>query len=192
MNNGKLFVIAAPSGAGKTTVARGVVDKLAVELPIEKVVTYTSRPMGPGEIEGYDYYFLSPVEFKRKINEGFFLETTQYAGHYYGSPRSIINGMATGNVYVMVTDLAGVHTLKRLIPEAVMIGLYVSDSTALRDRLTKRGREYGQALEQRIAFAAEEMKQLAQDETFEYRVRNDVLDEAIQEIKNIIRHKMKN
>mgnify|MGYP002349698008 FL=1 len=92
-NRGRLFIVAAPSGAGKTSVVTNAISKLRQTIPIERVVTLTTRPQRPGETDGVDYHFLSQKEFLKRKDAGFFIETTKYNDHYYGSPSSIIQDM---------------------------------------------------------------------------------------------------
>src|SRR5580698_9904346 len=87
---GKLFIISAPSGGGKTTITQEVIARLGEKCHIQRAINYTSRPPRDNEVNGIDYHFITPEDFINKKASGFFLETTYYDNNYYGSPVSII------------------------------------------------------------------------------------------------------
>jgi len=90
MSNAKLFIVSACSGAGKTTLVNAVIENLRKkQVPIERVITYTTKQPRAGEVDGRDYHFVSVEDFQRKIQEGFFIEYSEAYGNYYGSPKSL-------------------------------------------------------------------------------------------------------
>src|SRR5436853_2205355 len=93
---GTLFIISAPSGGGKTTLVYEVIKRLAATIPLCKVITYTTRAPRPNEHNGDDYYFVTNEEFLAKKEHNFFIETTLYDTNWYGSPRSVLDGLTQG------------------------------------------------------------------------------------------------
>ena len=184
---GKIFVISAVSGAGKTTISNKLLELYHDAFDISKVVTYTSRPQRQGEIDGKDYHFLSLDEFKKLNNEGFFLETTEYAGNFYGSPASIINDLAIGKSFLIVTDRPGALHFKTLIPGAVLIWIFVQDIDTIRQRLSLRNSESSKQLENRLSLAEQETAAEKQSPMFDYHVKNDKVDQAVAQIHEIIK-----
>ncbi len=184
---GKIFVISAASGAGKTTVSNELLKHHQHSFDISKVVTYTSRPQRQGEIDGKDYYFLSLDEFKKLKNEGFFLETTEYAGNFYGSPASIINNLTVGKSFLIVTDRPGALRFKQLIPGTVLIWIFVQDTETLKRRLILRNSENPEQLKKRLNLAAQETEAEKQSPMFDYHVKNDTVDQTVDQIHEIIK-----
>ncbi len=168
---GKLFIISAPSGGGKTTISREVIRRMKSTHAIEKVITYTTRPPREGELNGKDYHFLSREEFIKKKHKGFFLETTEYHGNLYGSPSSIFEHMQQGYSFVMATDLPGVKAIKQRVAHAILIWIAVPCIDELRKRLEKRGKQTAQAIEERIALAQHEITQADASNLFNYSIR---------------------
>lgn len=184
---GKLFIISAPSGAGKTSVAEGVVKILQKLMPIEKVITFTTRKIRPGEISEKDYHFISIKEFLTLKKDGGFLETTEYNGNYYGSPASIISKLKAGKSLIMVTDCTGAKNFKNnIFPDVVTIWLTVPSLEVLRQRLENRNTESKEALINRLQLAKTETAQESAEQFFQYHVLNDDLDKTIQNVICII------
>lgn len=184
---GILFVISAPSGAGKTTVARMVLDRIDTQYPITRIVTTTTRPTRPGEHDGIDYNFLSKDDFLAKKNKGFFLETNLYDGHWYGSPASIVTDLSKGKSFLIVTDRNGARTLKKLIPSAVLIWIDVPDTATVAQRLGKRETQASATLQRRIVIASTEMEEERREKLFDHHVMNETLEKAVADVANIIK-----
>jgi guanylate kinase len=184
---GKIFVISAVSGAGKTTISNKLLELYHDAFNISKVVTYTSRPQRQGEIDGKDYHFLSLDEFNKLNNEGFFLETTEYAGNFYGSPASIIDDLTIGKSFLIITDRPGALHFKTLIPGAVLIWIFVQDIDTIRQRLILRNSESSKQLEKRLFLAEQETASEKQSPMFDYHVKNDKVDQAVAQIHEIIK-----
>lgn len=185
---GKLFIMAAPSGGGKTSVANGVVNFLKNLISIVKVTTFTTRKIRLNEVPGQDYHFLSVEKFLELKNQGVFLETTEYNGNYYGSPYSIVAELKNGKSFIMITDIAGAKNFKNnILPEAVTIWLTVPSLKILRERLEKRNTENQEALDKRLRLAEKEIAQEAYEHFFQYHVLNDDLNKAIQAVAQIIK-----
>lgn len=181
--NPLLVIISGPSGAGKDSVIRRMRE---LGFPFHFVVTMTTRPPRPGEVNGKDYIFVSEEEFESLLQRGGFLENAIVYGHRYGVPREQIKkALESGKDVVMRVDVQGARTLRHLIPEAVFIFLIPSSEEELIQRLKARHTEDEEALKLRLARAREEMRSL---EEFDYVVvnANGLLDEAVQKIMAII------
>ncbi len=154
--------------------------------PFHFVVTATSRPIRPGEIDGYDYHFVSVERFEQMIRDNELLEWAKVYGQYKGIPKSEVRqAMASGRDVLLRINVDGAATIKRLAPEAVFIFLAPASAEELRRRLTVRRTESPAEIERRLAMASQEMEQV---QYFDYVVinREDRLDEAVGQIRAII------
>jgi guanylate kinase len=185
MKTGKIFIIAAPSGAGKTTVTNETIKRLINKIDITKVITYTTRAPRAGEINGKDYHFISNKDFENKIKNNFFLETTKYSGELYGSPANIINDLKLGKSFIIVTDLVGVKEYKKLLPNAILIWLSVPSLEILKERLIKRGDEKNK-IEKRLELAAQELKEADKPRFFDFKIINNIFDQTVAELCKVI------
>ncbi|MFH1461664.1 MAG: guanylate kinase [bacterium] len=188
--NGLLFVIAAPSGAGKTTVTNQAIKRLNPEFDISKVRTSTTRQLRTGEIDGKDYDFLSIQEFEKREKEGLFLETTKYSGALYGSPISVLANMQKGKSFIIVTDLPGVHELKKTIPFATFIWITVPNIDELKNRLLKRETTDKNHVEKRLKLAEEEIKEAKKPRLFDFQMVNDIFEQTVEELCELIKNQM--
>lgn len=177
---GKVFIISAPSGTGKTTVAKRVLEQIP---DLVKVVTYTTRPPRPGEIDGQDYKFVTKDEFEEKIGEGFFLEYANVYGNYYGTPKLDIEKiLSEGKDALLIIDVQGAFKVKSLIEDAVSIFLLPPSFEELKRRIEGRGYA-DKNLEKRLSIAKEEIPCA---KYFDYIVINDFLNNAVEKVKAII------
>ncbi len=175
-----LFVLSAPSGTGKTTVA----DRLLKSCPkVKRIITTTTRPRREGEVQGVDYIFIDREEFERKIEEGYFLEYANVYGHYYGTPKDqVLKNEEEGIDSLLVIDVQGAKKVKEVYPESVLIFLMPPSIEELRRRLLGRG--YGREnLEQRLQKAEEE---IACARHFDYIVVNEFIDKTAEALHMII------
>jgi guanylate kinase len=188
--SGKLFVISAPSGAGKTTLINELVHRLGDTYKISKVITYTTRPPRTHETNGKDYYFLTSNDFAKKKEEGFFIETSVYDNYWYGSPASILRQLPTGKSFIIATDRPGARSIKKHVPDAVFIWITVPNIETLKQRMLHRGTKNAEILEQRIVLATKEMEEEKQEQWFAYHVINDDFTTALNELENIIKNEL--
>jgi guanylate kinase len=183
---GKIIVLSASSGAGKTTLVNALCAYFKNKYPISRVVTYTTRAARAGEVEGVDYCFLSPEQFEQKIQEGFFIEWSSAYGAYYGSPRCLIDDTMLGMSFLLILDRAGVKQLLSAYKDKVVpIWIYTSPEN-LASRLQKRGTETQKEYSFRLSLAQEEARAEKKDPLFAYHVQNDRLDESVNVLVQII------
>lgn len=178
-----LVVISGPSGVGKDTVAR-----LLLEAPdtFYFVVTATTRPPRPGEVDGYDYFFVSHDDFARMIEEDELLEYAVVYNDYKGVPKQQIrDAMASGRDVIMRVDVQGAATIRKIVPNAIFIFLSAESEEELIKRLRERKSETAEGLNLRIATARQEMKRVTE---FDYCVVNaeGELQRTVQLILSII------
>ncbi len=178
-----LVVISGPSGVGKDSVLMRMRE---LAFPFHFVVTATSRPIRPGETDGYDYHFVTVERFQQMIRDEELLESALVYGQYKGIPKfEVRQAMASGRDVVLRINVDGAATVKRMAPEAVFIFLAPASPDELRRRLTLRRTDSPEEIEGRLAVAATEMEQVR---NFDYVVINheDRLDEAVGQIRAII------
>lgn len=191
MKKGKLFIISAPSGAGKTSIVKKVINELKDAVPIEKVITFTTRPKRQNETHGTDYFFLSPQEFLNKKKQDFFLETTEYNEHFYGSPKTVIQDIKKGNSFIIIADTKGAKKLKSsMIPDVITIWITVPSLEILRERLKKRHFNNHEFIKKRLKIAQDEIAQGAKERVFDYHVMNESLEEAVNNVVSIIKNEL--
>jgi guanylate kinase len=178
-----LIVLSGPSGAGKDTVLDRMKDR---NLHFHFVVTATTREMRPNEVNGKDYFFVSYDEFARMIEADELLEYAIVYNDYKGIPKQQVrDALASGMDVVMRIDVQGAATIRKLVPEALLIFLTTESEQALVKRLEARKTETHEGLKLRIATARQELKRAAE---FDYAVVNSDahLDEAVDVIRAII------
>jgi guanylate kinase len=174
----RVLVITGPSGVGKGTLIRLLLDRFP-ELALS--VSATTRMPRPGERDGVDYRFLSPDEFQRRIGAGDFLEWAEYAGHRYGTLRSELDRDV--GVLVLEIEVQGARQVRERVPEATSVFIAPPSAEALRTRLIGRGSDDPEQIERRLAVAEEEM---AAREEFDHVVVNDDLESALRELSDLV------
>ncbi|ELS01751.1 guanylate kinase [Xenococcus sp. PCC 7305] len=181
MASGKLIVITGPSGVGKGTIVRSLIQTYS---QLHLSVSATTRKPRPGEIDGRDYYFLNRDEFQLAIVEGEFLEWAEYAGNYYGTPQTNIQELIDGGKWVLLEiELVGARIVSEIFPDALKIFLLPPSMAELEARLRRRGKDPESAIEKRLHRAKEE---IAASEEFEVRIVNQDLKTAIDEVAQVI------
>jgi len=179
--SGHLFVVSAPSGAGKTTLCTALMQRFP---DIRYSVSATTRPARPGEIHGKDYFFLSQEAFEQKIRVDHWAEWARVHGHYYGtSARAIDTALAQGRDLLLDIDVQGTRQILKRYPDAVTIFIMPPSTDVLRRRLLKRNTDSAAVIDRRLAVAEAEMAQRA---IYRHILVNDVLADAIEGLTRIV------
>ncbi|HVR05926.1 MAG TPA: guanylate kinase [Solirubrobacteraceae bacterium] len=177
----RVFVITGPSGVGKGTLIRGLMQRIP---RLQLSVSATTRPARPGERDGVDYHFLDADEFERRVRAGEFVEHADYAGRRYGTLRSELEGRVRAGVPVVLEiEVQGARQVRAAMPEALQVFIAPPSPQALRERLLGRGTDDPDEVERRLRAAQDEL--LAQSE-FAHVVVNDDLPDALDEIAAIV------
>lgn len=180
---GKLIVISAPSGSGKTTIAREIMKR---NPSLGFSVSATTRPMRPGEREGKDYFFLSREEFQDLVEQDAFVEWEEIYGDSYGTlKREIDRALARGEHMLFDVDVKGALSIKRRYPDALLIFIQPPDMEVLKQRLMGRKTEDQIALARRLERVPMELEKA---EEFNHRIVNDDLERAIAKVQQIVEH----
>jgi guanylate kinase len=182
---GKVFVITGPSGVGKGT----LIEQLLERVPeLELSISATTRGPRTGEVDGRDYHYLTPEEFRRRIEAGDFLEHASYSGSYYGTLREEVERrLQEGRSVVLEIEVQGARQVRDAMPEAVLIFIAPPDERVLRERLEGRGTDSAEAIEQRLQTAEVE---LAARSEFPHVVVNDEVQNAASELEGLVREKL--
>jgi guanylate kinase len=177
----RVFVITGPSGVGKGTLIRGLLERVP---GLELSVSATTRDPRPGERPGVDYHFLDAEEFERRVQGGDFIEHADYSGRRYGTLRSELERrLAEGAPVVLEIEVQGARQVRETLPEAVLVFIAPPSTEALRARLVGRGTDAGEQIEQRMRTAERELE--ARPE-FAHVVVNDRLEQATDELERIV------
>jgi guanylate kinase len=172
-----ILVITGPSGVGKGTLIRGLLERIA---GLELAVSATTRQPREGEMNGVDYHFLSAEDFDRRVAAGEFVEHAEYAGNRYGTLKSELTRPARG--IVLEIDVQGARQVRERLPEAKLIFIEPPSFEDLERRLAGRGSDQPDEIERRLAAGREE---LAAAGEFDHRVVNDDLQRALQELVDL-------
>jgi len=179
---GLLFIVAAPSGAGKSSLVNAV---LAEDPGLRLSISYTTRAPRPGEADGREYHFVDRDAFLRMAAAGDFLESAEVHGNFYAtSQRQIERIRAGGHDAVLEIDWQGAQQVRRLFPDAIGIFILPPSLAALRHRLVARGQDSDAVIQRRLAAAEEEMSHAAE---FDYAIINNEFDEARRDLAAVIR-----
>ena len=182
MKKGGIFILSGPSGCGKNTVYEGL---RALDPDIVQTVSATTRKPRPGERNGVDYYFETVEEFKRRIDNGEFVEYVTYGGNNYGTLKSEVERLtALGKTVVLVIEVRGALNIKRMFPEAVAVFIEPPSMEELIRRINKRGDSNDAEIALRMNIAEDEM---TYRDRYDYRVVNGELDTCIKEVYDIIK-----
>ena len=179
---GQLIVISAPSGAGKGTIINELLKR---NDNFYLSISTTSRPIRTNDIPGVTYNFVSKDEFEQKINEGYFLEYTNYVGNYYGTPRSTIKEkLDQGLDVILEIEIEGATNIKKLIPEAIFIFILPPSLKDMVTRLKKRGTDSNEKIIKRFHTAYKEINEVTK---YNYVVVNDIIENAVDKVDAIIK-----
>ena len=180
---GLLVVLSGPSGCGKDTIITQVLNHLGDEGYLS--VSMTTRQRRGTEVDGVDYYFVTPEQFRENVENDLMLEYAQYGANFYGTPVGPVRHLlAQGKTVILNIEVQGGKNVRRLIPEAIEIFVAPPSLQELERRLIKRGTETRDAIDRRLLIAQAEL-QCAAD--YDFIVINDVLEEAVDDVLSIIR-----
>lgn len=179
---GNIFVVSAPSGAGKTTLCQRVRDIIP---DIRFSVSYTTRQPREGEINNLHYTFVDEEEFRSMINEGEFVEWAEVHGNFYGTSKKRVEDIINSGFDVLLDiDVQGAKKIREHFPQSVLIFVLPPSMNALRERLSKRMTESEDIIKKRLTNALNEIQFFI---NYDYVIINDVLDEAVRDLSAIIR-----
>jgi guanylate kinase len=178
---GKLFVVAAPSGAGKTSLVKALIESAP---NIEVAVSHTTRTRRPDEIDGVAYHFVSPIEFRDMQRQDAFIESAQVFGNLYGTSRQAVERIADrGHNIILEIDWQGAQQIRLRLPESVHIFILPPSLETLRSRLLGRGQDDAQIIDTRMS---EAINEISHYEEFQYLIINDNFNSALQDLARII------
>jgi guanylate kinase len=186
MKPGKLFVISAPSGGGKTSLVNALLGQEPFKSSISRVVTYTTRSPRPGDVNGYDYHFVRELEFIELSAKGFFIEWSIAYGTYYGTPASALDDIAQGSSRIVILDRDGARNIAKAYPQAILIWIAPPSLEVLESRLRARNTENGEQIKRRLALATQEMDEEAQNPQYSHHILNDFFENSLNFLKNIV------
>lgn len=179
---GSLFIVSAPSGTGKTSLVKAL---LQTGINLNLSISHTTRQPRPNEVNGQDYFFVSRDVFKQMLERGEFLENAEVYGNLYGTSRQWVKKtLASDQDVLMEIDCQGAQQVRQVFPQAVSIFILPPSLASLEARLKQRGQDDPEIIARRLAAAREEVSQVSK---FDYVVINDQLDEALKDICCIIR-----
>lgn len=179
---GLLIVLSGPSGVGKGTVRKAIFE--SDDNDFQYSVSMTTRQKREGEVEGVDYYFRTRKEFEALIEAGEMLEYAEYVGNYYGTPLSYVQQtLDQGKDVFLEIEVQGAKQVKDKVPDGVFIFLTPPDLAELRSRITGRGTDSAEVIDERMRVAREEIEMMA---LYDYAVVNDEVPKAVQRIREII------
>lgn len=180
--SGNLYVVAAPSGAGKTTLVKRLLQN---ESEVRLSISYTTRLPRPGEENGREYHFVDVDTFRAMIDRGDFLEWAEVHGNFYGTSKTwIANQMTDGSDVLLEIDWQGAQQVRRIFPEAIGVFILPPSLEELERRLTGRGTDSREVIARRLAAAQAEMRHVGE---FDYAIINDDLERALDDLRAILR-----
>jgi len=182
MATGILFIISAPSGAGKTSLVAELLNNMS---NIKASISHTTRDRRPGEVDAVNYHFISRGQFVDMIEQSAFLEHAEVFGNFYGTSQQwVAETLASGEDVILEIDWQGAAQVRKLFPVSTSIFILPPSKQALRERLHKRAQDDAEVIEKRVAAATEEMSHYVEAD---FMVVNDDFDTALQEMISIVR-----
>jgi guanylate kinase len=179
---GNLFIVAAPSGGGKTSLTRALLER---EPTIRLSVSYTTRPPRPGETDGIDYHFVTAERFEALKDTGEFLEHAHVHGNWYATGATWLKRQVeAGQDVLLEIDWQGAEQVRRLVPESVHIFILPPSLALLRERLLRRGQDDAETIARRLNAAREEMRHCGE---FDYVIINQDFASAVDDLSAIVR-----
>jgi len=184
-NKGSVIVISGPSGVGKSTICKEIVSRMD---NVFLSVSTTTRPKGKLEVDGKDYWFVTKEEFQKRLDNDMFLEHAEVFGNIYGTPRDKVDeALNAGKNIILEIDVQGARQAKAIYKDAIMIFILPPSQKELANRMNGRGREDAESAEDRLNGAGTEIA--AAWQYYEYMVINDDLEQAINEVMEIIQQR---
>jgi guanylate kinase len=181
LKHGRLFVIAAPSGAGKTSLVKAL---LSSDPSLRLSISHTTRKRRPTEAEGREYHFVSVPEFEQLVARGEFLEHARVFDNYYGTSRGFVEEqLRQGNDVLLEIDWQGAQQVRRAMPQCVTIFILPPSRAALAERLARRATDSPDIIARRLADAAADMSHYRE---FDYVIVNDNFERALEDLKRIV------
>lgn len=178
---GRLIVFTGPSGVGKGTLLKAL-RKRHPELKLS--ISATTRDPRPGEVNGQDYYFVSREEFNQMEARGDLLESAEFAGNYYGTPKvALLDQMAAGEWVILEIEVAGARQVRQSFPQALQLFVLPPSLTELEDRIRQRGKDNEASIEKRLTRARDE---IAAAPEFDIQIVNDDLEMALHQLEAAI------
>lgn len=179
---GTLYIVSAPSGAGKTSLVKALLDALP---EVRVSVSHTTRAMRPGEVDGVNYHFVDCATFTGLLEHGDFLEHAEVFGNYYGTSQAALERtLAEGHDLILEIDWQGAQQVRRKLPQAQSIFILPPSQAALRQRLDNRGQDSAEIIERRMREAVSEMSHYVE---YDYLIINDDFAKALEDLKSIFR-----
>ena len=182
MKPGNLYTISAPSGAGKTSLVKALVessDDICVS------ISHTTRDKRPREEDGINYHFVNHSDFEQMLEQNAFLEHAEVFGNYYGTSKAWVeSALAEGKDVILEIDWQGAQQITRMLPDTIAVFILPPSKAALRDRLDNRGQDDEDVIARRMSEAVSEMSHYQEAD---FLVINDVFDVALEELQTIIR-----
>jgi len=180
--SGLLIILSAPSGAGKTSLYRALLERTD---GVVASVSHTTRPPRPGEENGVDYHFVTAEEFDRLVAEGAFLEHARVFDRQYGTSRAAVESeRQAGRDVVLEIDWQGARQIRELVPEAVSVFVLPPSREALRERLEDRGQDDAEVIERRMRDAEAEMSHYGE---YDYVIINDEFEQALDSLISVVK-----
>jgi len=179
--HGRLYVVSAPSGAGKTSLVKALMER---EPELRFSVSYTTRAPRANEVEGRDYHFITPDEFRRMVERGEFLEHAQVFDNFYGTARATVReGLEAGKLLLLEIDWQGARQVRASMPAAHSIFILPPTRRALEERLTARSTDSPEVIRRRLQDA---QRDIAHWTEFDYVVINDGFEQAVTDFQAIV------
>lgn len=179
--SGKLFILSAPSGTGKTSLTKAL---LRANINLWLSISYTSRPIRPGEVEGHDYYFVERKVFEQMLGNGEFIESAEIYGNLYGTSQKWINEtIDSGNDVLLEIDSQGAQQVRKIFSNVVNIFVLPPSLEVLESRLKDRNQDSKEVIAKRMDAAKEEISHVSE---YDYVIINDNMDIALRELVSVV------
>lgn len=182
MSKGNIYIISGPSGSGKDTILKEILE---IRSDVFFSISHITRKMRAGEVEGEKYHFISTEEFKEELENDVFLEYNEYSGNFYGTPKAPIEEhLAAGDDVLIECDVNGAETLRKLLPGVISVFIMPPSFEVLKKRLSGRGTETAEQIERRLNEALNEIRRA---DEYDYIVVNDDLSVAVEDFLTVLK-----